>query len=117
MQALRTWFSFRDAQKTSRKAQIGFERTARAKLAKEQSYELRKLLPARVLETMERRIESCWDRYCYTIDPDTGSTPQEIDAATRALKHYICQELKRIIELNGSLPPGKLRDWWDGYCE
>lgn len=116
MQSIQTWVSVRDARRTSNTARIGFERTYRAKLAKTQSARLKQLIPEDVLKLLEDRIERCWERYRHIIDPNTGSTPDEIDDATKALKECICKELNRIFELNGFIPAGKLRQWWNSYC-
>ena len=117
LQAVRTWLSVRDVKKTNRKARTGYKRTAGAKLAREQGDRLEKLLPADILATMEKRIESCWEQYRTVIDPESGSTAREIDEATRDLKKCLCSELKRIHDLNGSIPAGKLRDWWEQHCQ
>ncbi len=116
MQAIQAWISFRDSSRASRSAERGFKRTADAKLAQTQGTKLTKVIPPDVLETIEQRVEACWDRYRRIIDPKTGSTPTEIDEATQALKQCICQELRRIQELRGSIPAGKLRQWWESYC-
>jgi hypothetical protein len=116
LQAVQTWIKFRDSHRASRTAERAFKRTADAKLAVTQAGRLRRVVPDDVLETIEQRVETCWDRYRHIIDPETGSTPSEIDKATQVLKRCICQELHRIQELNGSIPAGKLRQWWDTYC-
>lgn len=115
MQSIQTWVTVRDAKKANRTAQMGYERTSNAKLAKTQSARLKKLIPESVLKLLEDRIEKCWERYRHIIDPATGSTPEEIDKATKALKECICRELNRVYELNGSIPSGKLREWWNLY--
>ena len=117
LQAVRTWISMRDVRKTDRRARTGYRRTAEAKLAREQGGRLKRILPADILSTIEKRIDTCWDRYRLVINPDTGSTAREIDEATQDLKRCICTELKRIYDLNGSIPAGKLREWWELYCQ
>ena len=116
MQTIQTWLAARDARKASRKADFAYKRTYEAKLAATEGKRLSRIVPDNVLKMMEKRVMKCWEKYLDVIDPKKETTPYEIDDATEALKNCLCEELRRIDELNRSIPAGKLRSWWENYC-
>lgn len=116
MQTIQTWFAARDARKASKKANSAYKRTHEAKLAVTEGNRLSRIVPDDVLQAMEQRVMNCWQRYRDVMDPNQGRMPGEIDEATEALKRCLCEELRRINDLNGSIPSGKLRKWWETYC-
>ena len=46
---------------------------------------------------------------------DNDYLPGEIDDATEALKKCVCRELHRLQEVNGNIPHGILRNYWNQY--
>lgn len=115
-EAVQTWIAVRDR----RRAAATFEATLEAGRSNPATWDenraLLDLVPFEVLKTMEERTRRCWESYHRVLQGESQYLPEEIDEATRALKACICRELKRIVDLNGSLPPGKLRAWWSAYC-
>ncbi len=82
----------------------------------EQGAILADIVPHDVLDLMIQRVRKCWDYYKEVLEAEEDFLPAQVDNATRAFERCICRELKRIMRLNKSLPPGDLERWWKAYC-
>lgn len=71
------------------------------------------LLPERTLDLLGSRVKACWEEFDRAISPGGGV----IDPASAEpkLEKCICSELRSIKRLNGSIPSGKMREWWNHY--
>ena len=76
--------------------------------------QIMELVPVTIIESIERRVRRCWDRYEEILNSDRF-LPGEIDEATEAVIKCICRELKRLLRLNGEIPSGIMRRWWNEY--
>lgn len=73
------------------------------------------IIPEPVLDLMTERVQKCWDYYQSVLSGDY--LPPQVDRATNQLKFCLCQELRRIRELNAlKLPTPVLDKWWEAYC-
>ena len=117
MQVVQAWRGFRDRTKAFEKAGRAYERTRKAALATTQGNRLQRIVPDDILDAMEKRVTNCWSSYKDVLDPAQNQSFREIDNATEALKTCLCRELGLISSLNGSIPYGKLRDWWTRFCQ
>ena len=113
MQAIQTWIQFRDR----KRAVEPLKRIEVTPAIADEAQRLQSVVPMEVLVKLRERAERCWTKYTSTLDDDSY-LPDEIDKATHAVRQCICRELRRIYKLNGSIPPGKLLDYWKQYqCE
>ena len=111
--ALDIWHRERDRVK----AHLAFEQTSQT-ITPERQAEARQLgmlIPPRVLETIQARMEKCWTHYDEML-AGNDYLPQQLDEAAEQVKKCLCRELVRIQELNGEIPPGTLRRMWQLYC-
>lgn len=114
MQAVQTWLQLRDRRRASEPL-ARVEEQAPAYQAEGQA--LQNIVPPDVLHILQQRAQECWLKYKEVLD-DERYLPPEIDKATKAVQECICRELRRIKELNGSVPPGVLSRYWTQYsCE
>lgn len=67
-----------------------------------------------MLDTFSSRVKRCFDKYAMVLK-DNDYLPGEIDDATEALKKCVCRELHRLQEVNGNIPHGILRNYWNQY--
>lgn len=81
---------------------------------KSEADQLMELVPVTIIESIEGRVRRCWDRYEEILNSDRF-LPGEIDEATEAVIKCICRELKRLLRLNGEIPSGIMRRWWNEY--
>jgi hypothetical protein len=115
LQAIQTWYQIRDSREAARVFDTEYRLQLDSPAMKTAARRLENLVPDAILETMKQRVQSCWTRYQEVLTG--GFLPGEIDEATQSLKLCVCRELRRIRELNGSLPAGILSEWWDAYCK
>jgi hypothetical protein len=117
LKAVETWLKFRDSQRAAREFEINYAKAQTDASVKHQAVTLKSLIPAPVLNTMGKRTQECWDRYHVVLkEGNKKHLPSEIDDATQALKACLCRELRRIYDLNGTVPEGDLSAWWNKYC-
>lgn len=115
LQAIQTWIAYRDLRKTRDALESEVASAATSDEIRQQAEVLGELIPAEVLVLMTTRVDLCWTRFKEVVGTG-GYLPAEVDEAVDAAKKCICRELRRINQLNGSLPPGKLQEWWNQYC-
>jgi hypothetical protein len=111
MQAIQTWLQFRDRHRAAEPLDHIEERASEFQA---EGTQLQQLVPTDILFTLQERAEACWSKYKNVLK-DTQYLPDEIDDATEAVKACICRELNRLISVNGSIPPGTLRNCYDQY--
>ncbi|CAN5800179.1 hypothetical protein BH11BAC3_BH11BAC3_12220 [soil metagenome] len=79
---------------------------------------LKMLVPPFIMNAIEERIENCWTIYNETLSSKNGYMQGEIVIADNGLLRCICRELNRLVKINGTIPNGKLSEYWDTYkCE
>ena len=74
---------------------------------------LAKLLPPKTLDLLHQRVDACWEEFDESINSEADR--DSADDAEINLEDCVCSELRRIKRLNGDVPKGKLRDWWNHY--
>lgn len=115
MQAVELWLNLKDRIK----AKIAIEQaeTMQAEPAIQEAAQRLLIIPKELLDTFNGRVDRCFTNYKDVLN-DEQYLPKEIDDATEALKRCVCRELKRLHSVNGSIPEGPLRTWWEQYqCE
>lgn len=117
LQAVDLWLSERDRKQARRAFANAYPRINVDPRLKAEARQLEGLVPAHVLENMQKRVERCWKIYNEILEDEDGYLPQEIDDATIAVRKCICRELRRLYDLNGRIPPGTLANWWRQYCK
>lgn len=115
-EAVQTWIAVRDRRLAAASLEAPESRRRDNPSLWDENRALLDAVPFDVLQTMEKRTRTCWERYHEVLKDDEKYLPEDIDKATKAVKACICRELQRIIDVNGSLPPGQLRRWWDVLC-
>lgn len=116
MQAIDLWKKSRDKNST-KEAFSKVESLKDSPEIQEEANQLRLLIRPDILDSFENRIQICMNRYKKVID-SVEFLPQELDEATEALLKCICRELNRILKINGEIPNGVLKDYWEQYnCE
>lgn len=74
------------------------------------------LVPNTTLEIFETRIKICWDGFNEVLASTDGYLPNEIENSTIAVMRCVCRELRRLVTLNGGLPPNStFSAWWENY--
>ena len=116
LQALEVWMTARDRHGARAAFKSEYSRITADSLLQAQARTLESLVPGPVLESLKDRVERCWERYQEVLDDEEGYLPGEVDSATSAVKRCVCRELRRIKDINGSIPPGKLSEYWSAYC-
>jgi type I restriction enzyme, R subunit len=117
LQAVDLWLSERDRRRAHRAFEAAYPRINTDLRLKAEARQLEALVPARVLENMQKRVERCWKSYNDILEDEDGYLPKEVDDATVAVRKCICRELRRLYDLNGRIPPGTLAIWWEQYCK
>jgi hypothetical protein len=115
MQAIQTWLAFRDRKRAAKTYDVALSSALSDVTTAEESHLLTTVVPLHILISLAGRTDNCFNRYSEILKSDQEYLPSEVDDATLALKRCVCRELRRIYELNGSIPPGKLREWWNLY--
>ncbi|HTY11507.1 MAG TPA: hypothetical protein VMF88_10585 [Bacteroidota bacterium] len=116
MQAVDLWATLRDRKKANNAFKETYPKINSDRQLQLEATQLENLVPVDVLNNMQVRVERCWTSYNDVLVDEDGYLPNEVDSATVAVKKCICRELRRIRDLNGSIPPGILSKWWDKYC-
>jgi type III restriction enzyme len=115
MQAVDLWLSVRDKGKAKQALQQ--VQTIQALPATKAEALNLVIISEDLLVTFSERVKRCFDKYKEGLD-DEHFLPGEIDDATKAMKRCVCRELKRLHSVNGSVPDGSLKQWWEKYrCE
>lgn len=115
LKAIDTWVNYRDSRRAAESFRMEHQAAEKSLQIEQEARTLSNIVPAEVLDTITGRAERCWTRYKEVLDG--GFLPGEIDEATEAVKACICRELNRIMQLGQPIPPGKLSDWWNTYCQ
>ena len=117
LEAVQTWFAFRDARRSSEALGSAYDRALRSPETRASAERIGFLIPEDLLDSLTRRVDKCFDLYRDVLDSEDEYLPQEIDEATEALRKCVCRELHRIQRVLGSIPD-ELGQWWDLYeCE
>ena len=116
LQATQTWIAHRDSRRAAEVFRLEMRRGTSAPGLSLAAKQLVTLAPANVVAALGDRVEKCWTRYEEVLSaPDGSFMPQEIDDATKAVRACVCRELRRLLAVNGTFPPGKFADWWRQY--
>jgi len=115
MQAIQTWVAFRDRKQAAQAYDKTFQEALSDIKVAEESSLLVSIVPMHILIVLAGRTDDCFNKYSNVLKAEGEFLPAEIDQATLAVKKCVCRELNRIYELNGSIPPGKLKQWWELY--
>lgn len=110
--AAEIWTTMRDRKRVMEGHDIAVQEARRDPELDAQAQRVALLMPPNVLGTMAQRAARLWQSYRDVLD-DPNAAPGEVEDATRRLRGSIFRELDRIRDLNGSIPPGKLLDWWE----
>jgi hypothetical protein len=114
LEATRMWSQFRDKRLAADEFEFRINTAYDDAEVQQESDNLPSLVPQPILDTMGSRAQRCWERYHEVLKGDY--LPQEVDEAGGRVKKCLCEELQRIYDMNGSIPPGKLLDWWRVLC-
>ena len=114
MAALGVWQKERDYRRTRETYRAVLSESLRSPEIREEAYALSNLLPERTLDLLGQRAERCWGEFERAIDPEAGNVRNPREAEPK-LELCLCNELRSIKALNGTIPPGKLREWWNHY--
>ena len=114
MAAFGIWQKERDYKLTRNEYKRVYEESVRSEEIIAEARLVAEMLPQKTLDILGRRVEQCWGEFDEKIDPDRGaiSNPKEEEPE---LENCICEELRSIKRLNGTVPQGKLRTWWNNY--
>lgn len=115
-EAIQAWVSFKDRRRTADVLEKSAEIARSSPTVQKEAEVLSTLIPSDVFATMTQRVHRCWERYHDVVRSEGDYLPEEIDEANQAVQRCICRELKRIHDLNGYIPEGILKKWWDAYC-
>jgi hypothetical protein len=116
MTAVDMWVREQDRKRAVREADGAYSEIVRSPRLKRDAQLLESVVPPEVLEAMATRVKNCWKSYMDVLKDEDDYLPKEVDAATTAVQKCICRELRRIHQLNGEIPPGPMREWWNRYC-
>jgi hypothetical protein len=114
LQATQTWLQYRDSKRAAEAFRSRITNAPKETRILQQAATLAQLVPQPILDTLGGRARKCWERYLDVLKGDF--LPGEVDEATQNVKKCLCRELKRIHDLNGSIPAGDLSEWWNAYC-
>ena len=115
LQAVQVWYAYRSDARSGRAFDDAYASAQESLQIKEEAQAIARIVPQEILDLISERTHRCWVRYREVFNG--GYLPGEIDEATEALKGCICRELRRLIILGEPLPPGKLSEWWQEYCQ
>jgi|SRR6185436_16760479 len=116
MQGIQTWISIKDRKRTGEVVNSTFSSELSNRDIMVESRTLQSIIPPEVMATLVGRVNKCWIGFNSALKSDDEYLPSEMDSATEAVKKCVCRELTRIYKLNGSVPEGILRKWWEMYC-
>jgi hypothetical protein len=114
MRAVELWKKFKD-KKPVKNELDNMESLVKSPEIVEENKRILTLIPADILDSLEKRVDKCFNRYKEIIDADGEYMSQEIDEATSALLSCVCRELRRIYLINGGIPEGTLSNYWNQY--
>ena len=115
-QAVQTWVTFRDKKRAASDFDESYRESAKSEATAQEAGRLQSLIPGEILGTMVGRVDNCWKKFRGVIEPGEKYLPDEVDEAVEQVKACVCRELTRIYKLNKSIPPGKLSEYWEEYC-
>lgn len=114
MAALGVWQKERDYRKTKQEYVRVFRESLESPEVRAEAKTLAALLPQRTIDLLGARVERCWNDFDGKIDPDRGNMGNPAQAEPE-LEQCICNELRSMKRLNGTIPQGKFREWWNHY--
>ncbi len=114
MAAIGVWQKERDYKLTKAEYKRVYKESLTSKSIIREAEIVASLLPQQTLDLLGKRVEMCWEEFDEKIDPERGgiSNPRH---AEPDLENCICEELRSIKRLNGTIPDGKLKNWWNNY--
>ena len=114
LQATQTWITYKDSSRAAEAFRLEIQNAPRRLEIINDAKQIADIVPNKVLEALWERSRKCWDNYLEMLEaPDGEYTPKELDDATSATNRCVCRELKRVIKITGSLPPGKMQEAWN----
>ena len=112
MAALQVFQRERDYRLARQTFHENFERNITAPETLQAANALDSVAPADVIKKLYENAKKCWDHWLESEEqPQMPGEEREVDAA---VKSCVCRQLRRIIDLNGSLPE-EWRSQWDLY--
>ncbi|MFN3239562.1 MAG: hypothetical protein ACE37D_21265 [Pseudomonadales bacterium] len=114
MAAIGVWQKERDYNSTKAEYSRVFEESLRSDEIQREANFVASLLPQNTLDLLGERVDQCWEDFDAKIDPKRGDISNPRDAEPE-LELCVCEELRSIKRLNGTVPEGKLRNWWNNY--
>jgi len=114
MAAIGIWQKERDYKSTKAEYKRVYEESLHSEEIFREAEIVARLLPRKTLDILGKRVEQCWDDFDEKIDPERGRIDNP-KYAEPELENCICEELRSIKRLNGTVPEGKLRNWWNNY--
>lgn len=114
MAALGVWQKERDYLMTRREFGRVYQEALQSPEIRAEAKTLAALLPQGTIDILGDRVERCWNEFDSKIDPNRGNMGDPAQAEPE-LEQCICNELRSMKRLNGTIPPGKFREWWNHY--
>lgn len=109
MAALQVLQRERDYRLAKRTFQENFERNLTAPETLQAASALESVAPPEVIKKLHENAKKCWDHWLESEEqPKLPGQEREADAA---VKECVCRQLRRIVDLNGSLPKE-----WEKQC-
>lgn len=72
-----------------------------------------RIIPRGTLARLKRKLQRCYEKFDEILDNEEDYFPQDVsDAAAVALPKCVCDTLKIIIDVNGSLADEELKGAW-----
>jgi len=114
MAAIGVWQKERDYKHTKQEYNRVYQESLSSESVLIEARYISERLPKRTLDLLGARVERCWDDFDEKIDPDRGNISNPKDAEPE-LEDCICEELRSIKRLEGTIPDGKFKNWWNNY--
>lgn len=114
MAALQVYQRERDYRLAKQTFYENFERNLTTTETQQAADALDSVAPAEVIKKLYSNAKKCWEHWLESEEePQMPGQEREVDAA---VKSCICRQLKRIIDLDGSLPDEWQKQWVHYQC-
>jgi len=110
--AVQTWLRLRDPARAAAEFDTTFDRSFASSETAAAASELVAIIPPEVIKELEARADKCWTGYRKVLGGDF--LPDEVDHATASVQGCVCRELRRIKDLNGTIP-SRWEGQWQKY--
>lgn len=116
IEAVKVWYEIKDKKRVIEKlSEQSAEETRKEFSIQVDAHNISLLISEEILITFQKRIKECETMYIKVLDSRDDFLEEQITNATNAYIKCYCRELNRINQINGFIPDGQMKRFWEQH--